>query len=195
MSNKLDEMRAQQQMQHQQNNGHEFGKLSNSANSDSKTRILWFMIAAVCGLSMAYALYTEHVQGLTPCNLCMLQRGSISVLGIIAFVSFLHNPSNTIMKKIYSLLASLAALSGVILAGRHVWLQHLPEDKIPACGPPFDYLVSQFPITEVIQEIFTGSGDCAEIQWQFLGFSMPEVLLGVFTALFAACLYQFKKAL
>lgn len=147
-----------------------------------KTRTIWGLIAAVCALAMAYALYTEHLGGLEPCNLCMLQRGSMITLGVIALLAFLHNPAKT-GQIVYAILADLAALSGVILAGRHVWLQHLPEDKVPACGPPFDYLVSQFPITEVIQEIFSGSGDCAKVQWEFIGFSMPEILLGLFGVL------------
>lgn len=158
---------------------------------------MWAFILATSLVSMAYALYTEHFLGLEPCNFCMLQRGSMITVGIIALIALLHNPAEKIGRLIYASLADLAAISGVIVAGRHVWLQHLPEDQVPACGPPFDYLVAQFPITEVIQEIFSGSGDCAEIQWQFIGFSMPECVLALFILLTLCCQRQtflaFKK--
>lgn len=148
-------------------------------------RLFWGFIALICAVSMGYALYAEYVLGLEPCNLCMLQRGSMIALGTLAFTTFLLNPPR-LGQIILGCLADLAALSGVILAGRHVWLQHLPEDKVPACGPPFDYLVAEFPIAQVIQEIFSGSGSCAEVKWQFLGFSMPELLLALFSFLFIA---------
>lgn len=156
-------------------------------NVFDKTRLIWASIALICFASMSYALYAEHMLELKPCNLCMLQRASMTLLGLIAFTAFCHHPKKHLFQIFYSIFADLAALSGVILAGRHVWLQHLPEDQIPACGPDFDFLIEQFPIMEVITEIFQGSGQCAEIQWQFLSFSMPEILLGVFTVLWSLC--------
>lgn len=166
-----------------------------------QARWIWGAIALFCALSMAYALYAEHILDLEPCNLCMLQRGSMVALGVVCFIAFIHNAQQKIWRVTYALMAELAALSGLLVAGRHVWLQHLPADQIPACGPSFDYLVSQFPITEVIQEIFTGSGSCAEIKWQFVGFSMPEIVLALFIVFFLICqlqliaaLYPFKKS-
>lgn len=151
---------------------------------------LWAFILAICSISMAYALYTQYFLHLEPCNFCMLQRGSMIGVGIIALIAFIHNPSGKPGRLIYASLADLIAVSGIIVAGRHVWLQHLPEDQVPACGPPFDYLVTQFPITEVIQEIMSGSGDCAEVQWQFFGFSMPECVLAIFIFLTLLCQRQ-----
>jgi len=158
-------------------------------------RILWLFIAGTCIAAMGYALYAEHILKLAPCNLCMLQRGSMISLGVIALIACLYFPKQRLVRVGYAILGDIAAISGVILAGRHVWLQHLPKDRVPACGPPFDYLVSQFPITEVIQEIFSGSGDCAEVQWQLLGFSMPELLLGLFIGLSIACGLQLILAM
>jgi disulfide bond formation protein DsbB len=160
-------------------------------------KLIWAFIVAICTASMAYALYTQYFLGLVPCNFCMLQRGSMIAVGVIALIALIHNPTEKPGRLLYASLADLAAISGIIFAGRHVWLQHLPEDQVPACGPSFDYLVSQFPMTEVIQEIFSGSGDCAEIQWQFLGFSMPECVLAIFILLTLCCYRQtflaFKK--
>lgn len=162
---------------------------------NDRRRLIWAMIVVLCAAAMAYAYYAEHILGLDPCNLCMLQRGSMTALGLIAFLACAHNPTQTVFKLGYAIVADLAALSGLILAGRHVYLQHLPEDQVPACGPPFDYLVSHFPIMDVIQEIFTGSGACAEVKWSFLGFSMPEVLLVVFAGLLLVCQIQLLTSL
>ena len=152
-------------------------------------RMIWAAIAITSFAAMGYAFYAEHILELKPCNLCMLQRGSMTLLGGIALIAFLQNSEKKSARFIYVALADLAALSGVILAGRHVWLQHLPEYQVPACGPDFDFLINQFPLIEVITEIFQGSGQCAEIQWQFLGLSMPEVLLGLFIGLWSLCHY------
>ena len=74
----------------------------------------------------------------------------------------------------YGVLALLAATVGIGIAGRHVWLQHLPADEVPMCGPGLDYLLEALPISGVIRKVLTGSGECAKVDWQFLGLSMPE---------------------
>lgn len=186
MSDKIDEMRAANDT---------FKALTPAIDTKGPSRLVWLAIALFCAAGMGYAIYAEKVLGLMPCNLCMLQRGSMSALGIVSFIAFLHGSKTKIFQYFYIALANLSALSGLILAGRHVWLQHLPADKVPACGPPFDYLVSNFAFLEVVQEIFSGSGDCAEIKWQFLGFSMPECLLAVFFALFVGVQIQLIKTI
>ena len=78
----------------------------------------------------------------------------------------------------------MAALVGGAIAARHVWLQHLPADKVPDCGPGLDYMLDAFPISKALRLEFTGSGECAKVDWQFLGLSMPEWTLAWF-AIFA----------
>ncbi len=125
---------------------------------------------------MGYALYSEHVLGLAPCPLCVFQRIAIIVLGIVFLLAALHNPNGG-GRFGYSVLALLAAVGGVVVAGRHLWLQNLPEDKVPACGPDLGYMVDNFPFSDMLKMVFTGSGECAEISWQFLGLSMPAWVL------------------
>lgn len=121
---------------------------------------------------MAYALYAEHVLLLMPCPLCVFQRMAVIALGIVFLIASLHNPAG-LGRRIYAVLVLLAAGAGVGVAGRHVWLQNLPADEVPSCGPGFDYIVESFPLSEALSLIFTGSGECASIDWQFLGLSMP----------------------
>ena len=81
------------------------------------------------------------------------------------------------------MLAALAGTGGAVVAGRHLWLQNLPDDRVPACGPDLSYMVDNFPFSEMLKMVFTGSGECAEIAWQFLGVSMPGWVLAWAVAL------------
>ena len=148
-------------------------------------RQLNFAGLLACAGMMAYALYAEHVLFLMPCPLCVFQRMAVIGLGIVFAVAAAHNPAG-VGKKVYAALVLIAAGTGAGVAGRHVWLQNLPADQVPACGPGFDYIIDSFPLSEALALIFTGSGECATIDWQFLGLSMPAwvviaiVPLGVF---------------
>ena len=81
----------------------------------------------------------------------------------------------------------LGSLVGIgwstVVAGRHVWLQHLPADQVPSCGPGLDYWLDTLPILQVFKEVFAGSGECAAIDWTFMGLSIPEQSLILFSLL------------
>ena len=130
----------------------------------------------ICAGLMAFALYAEHVLFLMPCPLCVLQRIAVIALGLIFLVAALHNPSGR-SRFAYSGATALAAIFGVVVAGRHVWMQHLPPDKVPACGPGLGYMIETLPFSEVLDKVFSGSGECAEVSWRLLGLSMPEWVL------------------
>lgn len=142
-----------------------------------------------CAAMLAYAYYSEYVLLLEPCPLCVFQRVATIALGGAFLVAFLHNPAGS-GAKVYAVVLFAVAAAGAAIAGRHVWIQSLPADEVPACGAGLDYLMNTVPLTEVISEVLTGSGECAELKWSFLGLSMPAwvlislSLLGLF-ALFA----------
>lgn len=138
----------------------------------SGTRQLNLAGFLACVGMMAYALYAEHYLLLAPCPLCVFQRMSVIVLGIIFLIAALHNPAGW-GRHVYTSLILAATGSGVGVAGRHVWLQNLPPDQVPACGAGYDYIMDTLPFTEALSVIFTGSGECATIDWQFLGLTMP----------------------
>jgi disulfide bond formation protein DsbB len=125
---------------------------------------------------MGYALYAEHVLFLMPCPLCVFQRMAVIALGLVFLVAALHNPAER-GSLVYGTLVGITAATGAGVAGRHIWLQNLPADEVPACGPGFEYIVDAFPLSEALRMIFTGSGECATIDWQFLGLSMPTWVL------------------
>lgn len=156
-------------------------------------RAAFATIALACGALLGYAYYAQFVLELEPCPLCIFQRIAMIALFVVALAAAIHAPAGP-GRRVYGALASLAALAGVAVAGRHVWLQHLPPDQVPACGPGLDYLLDTFPLTQTLRKVFTGSGECAEIHWRFAGLSMPEWTLICFVLLLAGALhYGFRR--
>jgi disulfide bond formation protein DsbB len=135
-----------------------------------------------CAGLMAYALFAQHGLGLEPCPLCVFQRVAVIATGAVFLVAAAHNPGR-VGRIFYGALIGATALVGVGVAGRHVWLQTLPPDKVPACGPGLDFMLNAFPFMEVLEIVLSGSGECAEISWSFLGLSMPVWVLICLVAL------------
>ena len=135
-----------------------------------------------CILLLTYGYYLQFYENLEPCPLCIFQRLAIFGLGLIFAVAAIHNP-RAWGAKVYGLLILLIAAVGASISTRHVWLQNLPEDQIPACGPGLDYLLDTFSLGETIVKVLRGSGDCAEVSWTFLGLSIPAWTLIAFICL------------
>ncbi len=135
------------------------------------SRILNLAGFIACALLIAFAYYLEYVQGLEPCPLCMAQRLAVIAVGLVLLVAALHNPA-VLGRRVYAGLTLLFAGAGAALAGRQLWLQSLPADQVPACGPGLDYMLEVFPLSEVVLMMIKGTGDCAEVDWTFLGLSI-----------------------
>lgn len=145
-------------------------------------RVLFGLIALASAASMAIALYLQYVVGLAVCPLCFTQRIFVIATGSVALVAALHNPK-VIGQRIYAVLATLFALVGAGFAGRHVWLQALPEEQAPACGPDLEYMLQTFPFSQTLEVLLMGDGNCAEVVWTFLGLSIPQMTLLLFIAM------------
>ena len=142
-----------------------------------------------CTALIAIALYFQYVMGLEPCPLCIVQRVFFVVTGLICLVAFLHNPKAW-GNKVYGILGAISALAGAAVAARHVWLQNLPPELVPECGPGLDYMLRVFPLGQVVEMVFTGSGECAEVAWRFLGLTIPGWTLVVYLVILLVALYQ-----
>lgn len=147
-------------------------------------RGLYFIGLICCLFLLGAALFFQLVLGLEPCPLCVLTRMIIIGLAIIYLIGMLHK-CKKLGQQLYTLITSSLCLTGLGLSIRHVWIQNLPPDQVPACGPSFDYLVQTMPFTEAIAIILTGSGECAKVDWAFLGGSIPAWMIGVFMGLLA----------
>ena len=153
-------------------------------------------MAGFCVLMMTVALvFFQYYLGLAPCNLCISQRVFVIVAGALALGAFVHNPARRIWRALWSLSVLIAALCGAAVAGRHVWIQMLPEDRVPACGPPLEFLMDNAPFGELLGALLLGDGDCAEVLWQFLGLSIPGWTLVGLLMLALAAAWQLRRAL
>lgn len=132
-----------------------------------------------CIAAMLFALYLQYVKGLEPCPLCILQRLSMVGLGIVYLLAALHNPRRA-GQRIYGVLKMMAVMAGIVVASRHVWLQQLPPDQVPSCGPGYTYLMENFPLLDALSVIFHGSGECSKIDWTLVGVTLPQLTLAVF---------------
>lgn len=133
----------------------------------------WFVFVSICCVSLlGYALYEQYVDYIEPCPLCILQRVAFVEMGVLALLGALHNPAR-MGQRVYTWLIALGAGIGSALAGRHVWLQQLPADQVPECGPGLNYMLENFPLNDVLSTVLKGSGSCAEMNWSFLGMSIP----------------------
>lgn len=142
-------------------------------------------LACVGGLG--FALILEHGFGLAPCMLCMVQRLAMAITAVFFLIGAIHNPSG-FGQWVWSLLAAAGSAFGIGMAGRHVWLQNLPPDEVPACGPSLDYLLQDLEegyssLQEFILTMLQGDGNCAEIDAAFLGLSIPMWTLIAFVVL------------
>ncbi len=152
----------------------------------------WAIITCIiAGALLCIALFMEHVMGLAPCPLCMMQRLWVAIVGLIAYLSLLHNPK----WGIYPLLGCLAAIVGGGFSIRQLWLQSLPADQVPACGPDLQYMLEAFPLSDVLVAMTSGTGDCAEVSWSLLGVSIPGWVLLSFVVLFVANLMQLRQGI
>ncbi len=139
------------------------------------------LMGLVLGLaSMAFAVgYLQMVEYLDPCNLCILDRAVVIGLCIVFAIALIHNPVN-VGRKVYAALATLLSLTGIAICARHIWLQNLPKDQVPDCGAGFWYMLDTMPLAGFLDTILNGSGECADIQWQLFGLSIPELTLILF---------------
>ncbi|MGR9046789.1 MAG: disulfide bond formation protein B [Gammaproteobacteria bacterium] len=153
-------------------------------------RIWFFLGAAGCVFLLSMGAYFQFVGGLDPCPLCISQRIAILATGIVFLIAALQNPGPK-GRKTYAILGAVVALCGGSISLRHVWIQNLPPDEVPECGPGLEYIFENFPLTETIKLMLSGTGECAEVDWTMLGFSMPAWTLVAFLMLATLSLLQF----
>ena len=133
----------------------------------------------LCAGMLGYALYAEHVLFYIPCPLCILQRIAVILLGTVFLAAALHDAAGR-GRYVYAALLLLPGLFGTGVAGWHVWKQQQPPDPFASCGAGLDYMLDTLPFRRVVELVFTGPGDCASVDWQLLGLSMPAwVLIGI----------------
>jgi len=150
-------------------------------------RKLLFSGFLFCSGLLLASLYMQHAMELEPCPLCILQRVMVMITGVLFLVAAIHNPAN-LGTKVYAGLISLSALAGAAVSARHVWLQSLPAEQVPSCGPGMGFIMENFPLADAMSLILRGSGECAEVSWTFLSLSIPAWTLLAFWGMFGVAI-------
>jgi disulfide bond formation protein DsbB len=144
-----------------------------------RTLFLLGFLASIAMMGTALAYFQFYLQ-LEPCPMCIMQRVVVMGIAAVLLVATLHNPRGWGVR-VYGALVTLIAAAGAAIAGRHVWLQNLPPDQVPECGPGLDYILEVFPLSEAVKMILHGSGECAEVLWRLLGLTIPGWTLVAFS--------------
>lgn len=137
------------------------------------SRVLYLLGVMVAGGLMGFAFYLQYVKHQDPCPLCMVQRVIFIAILVMFALATLHGPKK-IGERVYAALIILLSITGIAVASRHIWIQHLPPDQVPACGPGLDYMLETMPMSNVMKELLHGSGECAAHGWTFLTLGIPE---------------------
>lgn len=155
-----------------------------NSHTPQSIRSTLFIGFILCVSMIGIALFMQYVMELIPCPLCSVQRAIVIALGTTFLLATLQNPKYW-GRRFYGFLLTILSIAGLIVSGRHTWLQHLPEDKIPECGPGLEFWINNLPANQVIQKVFQGSGECAEVVFNFMGLSIPEWSLIAFGLFFS----------
>jgi disulfide bond formation protein DsbB len=155
-------------------------------------RPLLALIVAVVAMSMAGALYFQHVLHLEPCPLCVLQRMAIVAAGIAAALGLVFGAA------LAQIAAGVAALlfsaAGAGIAGWHSWLLAAPRDESLSCGRPFEWFHEDFPLAVWLPKLFAGQGDCMALDWTLFGLAIPHLSLAAFVLLIALAVLATRAA-
>jgi disulfide bond formation protein DsbB len=134
------------------------------------------ILASASAAAVAFAFYVQYGLNLVPCHLCVFQRVTMAAMcAVFALAALLSRPGRA--GALFAALIGVTGIATVATAGRHVWIQMQPEGSVPACGADLDFMLDIFPLTEVILKVFQAGGECAKVDWSFLGLSMPAWVL------------------
>jgi len=149
-------------------------------------RVWFFLGFLLCFGTMLVAAWFQFVKELEPCPLCIAQRIAVIAVGLVFLIAALHNPGR-LGTRVYAVFGFVVAGIGAAISIRHVWLQNLPPEEVPACGPGIEYMFEYFPLADAIKMMLSGTGECAEVLWTFLGISIPgwTLLTFIFLAIFS----------
>jgi protein dithiol:quinone oxidoreductase len=143
-------------------------------------RTVMVLIAVACAGLLAFGMYLQHVVGLEPCPMCIVQRYAMILVAVWAIIASATGKNG--IQKTGGVLLVVTALGGAFVAARQSWLQWYPPE-IASCGRDIYGMIETFPLQRVIPMIFRGSGDCTKVDWTFLGASIANWSFVCFVAM------------
>lgn len=152
-------------------------------------RLFFSALAATCLGLLAFGYYLQFFQGLEPCPMCIFQRLCFMAVALAALVGALHGPKRGGLFGYLSVIGVFSVV-GAGIAARQTWLQHLPPELVPECGPGLEFMLEMYPLLETLERALKGTGDCAEVSWRFLSLSIAEWSFVCFTTILLAVAWQ-----
>lgn len=162
-------------------------KISNKFNTSTYQNSHLAVIVIVLAMILIAWQYFQLHLGLQPCPMCVNQRIFAIAAALFSLLGLIHIGASDKLKISYSVVSLLAIIGGLSVAVRQLWLQSLPPEQVPACGPAFNFVMDNFAFGEALNALFLGDGNCAEIKWQLIGISIPGwsaiafIVLAIFT--------------
>jgi protein dithiol:quinone oxidoreductase len=151
-------------------------------------RVGYLLGFIACFGFVGFGLFIQQRYSLEPCPLCIFQRIAFMVMGLVFLISALHNPGPN-GRRWYGLLHIAAAVTGIGIALRHIWIQANPEKVMAECGAGFDYIFEAFPLKKALDLVFKGTGECSSVDWTLFGLTIPQLSLIAFIGLGIYALY------
>lgn len=148
------------------------------------------LIVVTCVALLAFGLYLQHVVGLEPCPMCIVQRYAMILIAVWAAIASATAKNG--IQKAGAVLLVVTALGGAFVAARQSWLQWYPPE-VASCGRDIYGMIETFPLQRVIPMIFRGSGDCSKVDWTFLGGSIANWSFLCFSAMALVALVLLLK--
>jgi len=143
---------------------------------------------ALVGAMVGGAQFMEHVLGLDPCPLCLMQRLWTIFAGVAILLGLAHPRRNG-----YPIVALVCAAIGAGFSLRQLWLQHLPADEVPACTPDMAYMIDAFPMSDILRAMTYGTGNCSQVTWSLLGISIAGWALVGFVLLVGTTVFWLRS--
>lgn len=158
-------------------------------------RVTYLAGFLVCAGLIGFVLFAQYRMGMDPCPLCILQRVAFMAMGLVFLAGAVHGPRGG-GRWVYAALVVVAALVGIGIASRHLWIQSLPPGEVPSCGAPLGYLLqtrdAHGGLLGVLRMVLSGSGECAKVE-KILGLPIPLWSLIWFVILGAAGLFPARS--
>lgn len=152
------------------------------------------LICLACVLMLAFGLYLQHVVGLEPCPMCIVQRYALVLVAV--FTGLAGAFRGRALQVGGGFLALLASIGGAYTAASQSWLQWYPPEVV-SCGRDLYGMIETFPLKRALPMIFRGGGDCSKIDWTLFGLTLANwsfIAFAVLTVLLLVLLFRRRPA-
>jgi disulfide bond formation protein DsbB len=147
---------------------------------DRAPQRIFLAMSFACVLLLVFGMYLQHVVGLEPCPMCIVQRYALVLIAVCAGMT-----GATGQKGLHiwgGVVVGLLGGAGAFVAASQSWLQWYPPEVV-SCGRDLYGMIENFPMQRVIPMLLKGSGDCTKVDWTFLGGSIANWSFLLFCAM------------